>query len=81
MRDWPIDDMRRMREGGATWRAIGEAFGCGRTTAFNLVMYGKSWPQSVPKDPGPPGLTLRGESPEQRAFRRFPITEHKPRYG
>ena len=27
----------------------------------------------------PDGVTFRaGESPEQRAWRRFPITEHKP---
>jgi hypothetical protein len=81
MRNLPIDDMRRMREGGATWRAVGEEFGCSHETARLLVMYGTFGRRKPVRDPGPSGLTLRGESAEQRAFRRFPITEHKPRYG
>ena len=88
MRDWPIEEMRRLREGGATWRAVGEACGCSPETARLLVTCGKGWIQRFPKDPGPGvllrlgrRLTRRRESPEQRAFRRFPIADHKPRYG
>ena len=73
MTDWPVEKMRRMREGGASWRAVGEAFGCSRETARVMVNDYGVWP--------PKRITPPRETPQQRAFRRYPIAAHKPFFG
>lgn len=73
-------EMRRMRDEGMKLDAIAAHFGLlhGETVAAIL---GPRDPLGLGAfDPGskPDRISRPGETPEQRAFRRFPITCHKP---
>jgi hypothetical protein len=67
-------ELRRMWEGGATVTEIMRAAG------WNVKQTNRL---GIP-DPGPPAPPLdpcrEGESDEQRVWRRFPLTGHKPRW-
>jgi hypothetical protein len=63
--------VKRLREDGSTWSVIGRHLGMARECARRIV--------GVPDVINPNAEhTIPGETPEQRAFRRFPINSHKP---
>ena len=82
MTDWPVEKMRRMREAGASLSAIGRAFEC----SHGVVQRALDEPKGPARGPikrltetTPPAFSR--ETPQQRAFRRYPITAHKPFFG
>lgn len=73
-----LAEMRRMRDKGMTLPTIAKHFGMHPGAVGNIL--GHRDPLGLGAcDPGPlRSERLYNETPEQRAFRRFPITCHKP---
>ena len=68
-------EMRRLRDKGMKLRKIGDRFGMNDMTVLKILGF--------PDPRGPFALDselpyVPYETPEQRAFRRFPINAHKP---
>jgi len=77
--EWPREQWIARRMAGETYLAIAKSAGCTRRTV-NVIINNKSWSKSS-HDPGIHTWDadfISGESPRDRAFRRFPITSHKP---
>ena len=71
-----------MREGGASLAEIGRVFGC----SHGAVQRALGEPKGPARGPikrftevTPPASSR--ETPEERAFRRHPITAHRPFFG
>jgi hypothetical protein len=69
------EEVRRLRSEGWTWRRIAQHFGMCREGARTIL----GVPDKRSKIPEQSAFEL--ETPEQRAFRRFPIIAHKPGPG
>jgi hypothetical protein len=67
------EEVKQLREEGWTWKAIGNRLGMARECARRIIGL-PDWPLPIPDK-------RDGETPAQRAFRRFPITSHKPGPG
>jgi len=74
---WPLEAWRLAYDHGASYRQIALDAGCHWTTVARYL----SKDANHPPDPGPNRWDLDtrwGESPRERAFRRFPVVAHKP---
>jgi hypothetical protein len=69
------EQVKRLRDEGWTWIRIGNHLGMCWAAARSIL----GVPDKQPKTPEQSALEL--ETPEQRAFRRFPITSHRPGPG
>jgi len=81
---WPVGEWLAALAQGASYASIARMAGCHRSWVFRLTNgYYRRRP-ALPELNAPPppweADTRPGESPVARAFRRFPITSHKPRF-
>ena len=72
-----------LRARGVRWKEIGRMLGRDYKYCQQIVQNHGLRPakKDIPPDPFNGSFYhIPGETPEQRAFRRFPIDKHKPRY-
>lgn len=67
-------EARKMRDEGSTLKQIAQRFGINQKSVSSILGVADYGAAHIPA-----GFPARpGETPEQRAFRRFPINSHKP---